>query len=393
LTAVIFVLRGEEFVMKKRLGFTLIELLVVIAIIAVLIALLLPAVQQAREAARRTQCKNNLKQLGLAFMNYEGTFSQFPASITLLGAKSGVMNNIGQGLYNLPIGTRETSACHMWTEMLLPYLDQGNVYNQINMSAPNGYGNSTGGPVTDPVTGASLQQSPVFLSAIIPAFICPTAPRSSNSNTPYLDAYWTSSLSATLYHGGGASDYTAWSGAGSMDEAIGLVPGNTSAKWLIMDGDCNFTDAASFHGCGMPIQQCTDGLSNTMMIGESAMNSIQWVMGKNLGRNNNSGDPNAPNSDSFTDWSLAIKEFRAIAPYSTAITIDYPTAVAPFVAGHPGGSCTINCNNFYNLYSFHTGGAHILLGDGTVRFLSQNIDLTTMRSLVLANDGVPLGTF
>src|SRR5665213_1799442 len=88
-----------------RRAFTLIELLVVIAIIAVLIALLLPAVQQAREAARRTQCKNNLKQLGLAFMNYENTYTQYPAAVYLLGAQGGVMNGFGQGFYNVPGAT------------------------------------------------------------------------------------------------------------------------------------------------------------------------------------------------------------------------------------------------------------------------------------------------
>jgi prepilin-type N-terminal cleavage/methylation domain-containing protein len=382
--------------LRKNRGFTLIELLVVIAIIAVLIALLLPAVQQAREAARRTQCKNNLKQLGLAFMNYESAYGQFPAAITLIGAKNGVMNNIGQGIYNFPIGTKETSAAHMWTEALLPYLDQGNLYNAINMNAPAGFGTSTGGPVTDPVTGGLLQQTPLLLSAVVPAFICPSAPRASNTNAPYLDAYWASSLSgAMLWHAGGACDYTAWSGAGSVDENIGgsTASGAPGAKWLILDGDCNETDANSFHGVGMTIAQVVDGLSNTMLCSESAMNSAQWAMGRNLGRNNNSGLANAPNSDSFTDWSLAIKELRAIAPYSVSQSIDYPVSSPPFLSGRQNGNCVINCNNFYNLYSFHTGGAHMLLGDGTVRFLNQNIDLTTFKGLVLANDGLPVGNF
>src|SRR6187549_2439077 len=96
-----------------RRGFTLIELLVVIAIIAVLISLLLPAVQQAREAARRTQCKNNLKQMGLALHNYESTYNMFPLISTT----------------NTALGNVNT---HGLREFLLPYIDQGPLYNQIN---------------------------------------------------------------------------------------------------------------------------------------------------------------------------------------------------------------------------------------------------------------------
>ena len=101
-------------VARDRRGFTLIELLVVIAIIAILIALLLPAVQQAREAARRTQCKNNLKQLGLALHNYHDTHGTFP-----FGWMAGNDLNV---------------SC--WGIMLLPYLDQGNLYNNWNSSVP-----------------------------------------------------------------------------------------------------------------------------------------------------------------------------------------------------------------------------------------------------------------
>jgi prepilin-type N-terminal cleavage/methylation domain-containing protein len=378
--------------MKKRLGFTLIELLVVIAIIAVLIALLLPAVQQAREAARRTQCKNNLKQLGLAFMNYESTFSQFPAALSMIGTISGgVVNQIGQAFYNIPTGPE--SLGHMWTEALLPYLDQANVYNQINMSASNGYGTSTGGAIPAlaglGVPGTGIAQNPILLSAVVPAFICPTAPRSSNINAPYQDG-WVSTIGVPYYHGGGACDYSAWAGAGSMDEAIGgsTAAGAAGAKWLIMDGDCNFSDSNSFHGSGMAIAQVVDGLSNTMMVSERALVSVQYTMGKPQGRENGTTScPNCLNSDSFSDWTLAITEYRAITPGSSNATVDNPSG------SRTDGNCTINCNNWYNTYSFHTGGAHMLLGDGTVRFLSQNIDVGTMRSIVLANDGLPLGPF
>src|SRR4051794_7951368 len=105
---------------KKNRGFTLIELLVVIAIIAVLIALLLPAVQQAREAARRTQCKNNLKQIGLALANYESTFTSFPP------ARIGRYANGISGTWD--------DGWASWAVMILPYLEQSNLYNQYNVN-------------------------------------------------------------------------------------------------------------------------------------------------------------------------------------------------------------------------------------------------------------------
>src|SRR5882757_5090951 len=124
---------------RKR-GFTLIELLVVIAIIAILIALLLPAVQQAREAARRTQCKNNLKQLGLALMNYESTTGCFP------------MEKItGTPLY--------PNYNQNWLQMMLPYIDQAPIYNQFNFNV------SWDDPSQWPLTTTSIA-----------AFACPSAP-------------------------------------------------------------------------------------------------------------------------------------------------------------------------------------------------------------------------
>src|SRR6476620_2609018 len=120
---------------RRRTGFTLIELLVVIAIIAILIALLLPAVQQAREAARRTQCKNNLKQLGLAFHNYENSFLRFPPALTVT-EPSGAW--LGEGVYKAATNGVSHNV-HNFLEFLLPYIDQANLYNNINFSVPMGF--------------------------------------------------------------------------------------------------------------------------------------------------------------------------------------------------------------------------------------------------------------
>jgi len=140
---------------SQKRGFTLIELLVVIAIIAILIALLLPAVQQAREAARRSQCKNNMKQIGLALHNYHGTHRIFP-SIRMLDLK--------QYAGSCTAGWQRPGG-FSWRVMLLPFLDQGTIYNQINWD--------------DHLIGTSCGGTNSFAVAdktVLPAFLCPSDP-------------------------------------------------------------------------------------------------------------------------------------------------------------------------------------------------------------------------
>src|SRR5262249_44823850 len=143
----------------RRLGFTLIELLVVIAIIAVLVSTLLPAVQQAREAARRSQCKNNLKQMGLAFHNYHDAMNTFPYAYLLTAP----------GLFGLPAGTPLNA--NSWGLMLLPYLDQQPLYDQYNCNvAPINEAVAFGQPA------AVIASNIAVISTPLTVFACPTTP-------------------------------------------------------------------------------------------------------------------------------------------------------------------------------------------------------------------------
>ena len=170
--------------MSKR-GFTLIELLVVIAIIAILIALLLPAVQQAREAARRTQCKNNLKQLGIALHNYHDVHRVFPPSRLNVGFHGGPV-------YATPRPARYKNATG-WT-MLLPFIEQGNLYQQYdhNQAASWAYGDS--GMYSPGEVAGNPDNNYAIVKTKIAGLLCPTD-ASNAYNYPSMDRYY--SVSAT----------------------------------------------------------------------------------------------------------------------------------------------------------------------------------------------------
>lgn len=369
----------------QRRAFTLIELLVVIAIIAVLIALLLPAVQQAREAARRTQCKNNLKQLGLAFHNYESTHGSFPGALYIVGDSA---VNIGEGVDDQPLGTADMNV-HTWTELVLPFMDQGNLYNTINFSVAMGFGSATGGAPPNYAKGGTYggtQNFQVISGTLIPAFICPTTPRSQTLVPAYIDDWLTDSFGAQMYHAGSALDYVGFAPSGGM--ATDDVQGNFKRKGAILDIETG--DASGNYGpysCGVKLAWITDGTSNTLVCGESARpDSKEWVMGKPYINLTDEGV--GLMGDAWNDWQHSTGHFiRPIAPGGASVP---GPGSPPNPPGRTGGDCLINCNNKYNFYSFHIGGAQFLMADGAVRFVNQNIAKNTFKKMYFMADGYPV---
>jgi prepilin-type N-terminal cleavage/methylation domain-containing protein len=344
-----------------RRGFTLIELLVVIAIIAILIALLLPAVQQAREAARRTQCRNHLKQTGLALHNYHDNFSGFPIGV-----------NSGNGVYT-PAGTASGNGrwgVSFWVA-LLPYVDQAPLYNQYNFSgASPGY------------TAEMLSANQNLVRGVKQAHLsCPS-----------------SSLPATKDTGGGVQNQIAqYVGiAGAVDDVIpttSCVPSatvfcNSLVTPTLNSDNCCTCNVQGYHSRGgvlLPIKSINfkdmaDGTSNIIAVSEQSDFATN-AAGQQVLITNNHG---------WTMGTAGVSETTAQRRFNLT-TVRYPPNAVKAVGGAvlPGVCNNDGANN--GIYSSHTGGVHTLLCDGSVKFLSQNVDLVTLKRACTRNDGAPLG--
>lgn len=325
-------------------GFTLIELLVVIAIITILIALLLPAVQQAREAARRSQCKNNLKQFGLACQNYHDTFLVFPASGT---------SARGPGIY---------AWGHGWGIAILPYLEVKSLYVRFDFRGVS----SSATPHTGLIyTGTNIENGQLLSGIALPVFRCP----SSVTNEMGL-------LGQTIPAGGAQSPtYTAINGAIDHSTVInydGNLNANASTGRQSQGGVL-----LPFYGKRMA--DVTDGTSTTILLGEQS----------DLCRDA-AGTPRDCRSDhghsiamgvTFTDprwFNSATVRYPINTKSNTSTGVDSPTLY--YGANNP-------------IQATHTGGAHVLLCDGTVRFLNQSLQLQTLYNLSNRNDRNPIGEY
>jgi len=350
--------------MKNKAGFTLIELLVVIAIIAILVALLLPAVQQAREAARRSSCKNNLKQLGLALHNYHDTYNTFPPGY----------------VRNRSTATSFSTDDWGWMTFLLPNLEQAPLYDALQVGSPRSLTQAKAD-----ATNRSQMQTPIN------SLLCPSSPAPSVNDRNLLtddgDANLNSEQTATASYVGNNSSI----GVG----AYTTTAATASVSAMIL----NNANGIFWKNSSVKMRDITDGTSNTILAGERT-----WQLNdstNNVKRECDAGivfglqNPEASATD--------IIDLRAsLASGGVKInSTQGPTTASPNgihnLTGRNGDYCQ------FGYSSPHDGGFQALMGDGAVKFISENISHSpgnahatnedVFDNLLNRNDGQVLGEF
>ncbi len=302
-----------------RRGFTLIDLLVVIAIIAILVALLLPAVQSAREAARRSQCKNNMKQLGLALHNYHGTHGVFPPSeIHTRSFLAGSNNNWGSNA-----GT--------WVTLTFPYCDQDNVYGTMDFENRNG---ANGGWN---YSNATLKvNNKEAIDRPYDHLLCPSNPVRRNRGNGF-DSHI-------------INYFAVWGGANPPGGRARMrwATGNASnAKWK----------GVMYFNSNTQVRDITDGTSNVVIVGE-----VRGYRPRNPNAMTNVVDGRGMR------WEI-----------STGANL-YP------INGVHGFGCSGSCR-WENMSSWHPGGCHAALADGSVRFLNEQLNRDVFVRIASVADG------
>ncbi len=308
----------------NRRGFTLIELLVVIAIIAILIGLLLPAVQKVREAAARTQCQNNMKQLGLAAANYESSYGKIPPSTYA----------------DLPGLNPLAWEIHSFVPFLLPYIEQGNLATQYNLKKPWFH------PDNAPVCRTQIK-----------TLLCPSVPNSS------------SRLATGTYQGIPFTDFAPTDYACNAGiNAVAVTQfgyASTTDTLSLQSSMRTLLRGAALPAVGLkpaeliPITAVLDGTSNTLLLCEDAGRPDRYI----------GGSFNRAGGEAAGAWANHENQ------YGLDGAVSKTDRTAP-------GNCVINCHNGDETYAFHTGGANHVFTDGSVRFIRDSIEPKAYAALI-----------
>src|SRR5262245_38080316 len=335
--------------LRVRDGFTLVELLVVIAIIGVLVALLLPAVQAAREAARRMKCQNNLKQIGLAVHNFENTFQMLPPGVVNV-ASAGPIADLADYLRAGASGLSATDYTKQgFLSVMLPYLEQANVL----VAAGGGYNFRL-----DWNEGTNQAASIIR----IPAYECPSVPSKHIVNPNTVQPNF---LPAT-------SDYWPVSRANSNDAvwvALGMgYPGN------------EFVNGCLTANRKTRMAQITDGLSNTLLASESGARHEGWASTTRY------ADPGTAGWGVRGAWASESNNI-VCAGTRGPITPGVAPAGKVTTAAHLTGAVTVNGWNQGELYGFHPTLCNAVMGDGSVRTLKATISMAALQKLAARADG------
>jgi prepilin-type N-terminal cleavage/methylation domain-containing protein len=298
---------------RRARGFTLIELLVVIAIIAILIALLLPAVQQAREAARRSTCKNNLKQIGIALHNYHEQSGSFPPGYVSNRAPTSNSNWCQQHRTGAPDGGQFAP----WHVLILPQIDQAPLHDRFDFET------------VFQTTGNQPTAAVLAVTERLEVYNCPSETKT--------NPLWPSYLGV---QGGGT-------GTSVECQNTGCDPGNIRAFW---------SNGALYSASNTKFADLLDGVSNVFLVGETRYASAPWS--------------SSTKQDSCAFTRCLVGTWEQINLHDSQTRGQVATR---------------------GFSSFHVGGCHALLGDGSVHFISENIDLRTYQTLGIRNDKSPVG--
>lgn len=353
---------------QGRSGFTLVELLVVIAIIGILIGMLLPAVQQVREAARRVTCANNMRQLGLAMHNYEGAFGHFPPGFTSISTSDGT---VPSGVHIDPV-TWNAGPGWGWGASLLPFVEGKNLHDQIDFNRP--------------IWAAEHRE---IIQTQLPVFLCPSTSGDGqpftvvdDSGSPYSPDGVTPIVLGRSNYVASHGQESAWGSEAGVD-LTGVIFTDIysfSTTTININGDVSrVADGPFYRNSKTKMSEVRDGTTHSIFLGEhsSRLSDKTWV-GVVPGA---TVHPKFSSPENGPDGAATLVLYH-MGPSGGELDI------TGFPIIHPVNFPTYHVGQ---MFAEHPGGGNVCMGDGSVQFISESVDLITWAELSSIGEGEVIG--